>query len=510
MSVFLRHIKIIMKTLGTKLGLFAMAVLILISTKVQSQGLNGPGIKLGVFGNLTEYDGDLVNKSNFYRFKHNKPGFGIYLSERLNPSFTLEQKFQMYTTSFKPEVLPEFKAEFINFNLGLRYNFANGYFINESAWVNPFLYVGAGGSNINSNANSGSVNALNIAMGAGFMFKLSDKIALETSSILNWPQNDSWDGATGIDELNDLSLVHSVGLVFNLGKAKDTDGDGVSDGKDVEPNTPAGVVVDKNGKSLDMDADNVPDYLDKCKDLAGIASMNGCPDKDGDGIADDVDKCPAAPGLARFGGCPDTDADGIEDSKDKCPNLKGLDIFMGCPDTDGDGIEDSKDKCLDTEKGIKVDNVGCPSDIDADGVIDSKDKCPTIKGDVNNFGCPVIKEEVKKRLQFAARSILFESSKASIKTSSYPMLVEIATIMQEYKDYSLRITGHTDNSGKQESNLILSQARVDAVKSYLIIKGVSPDKIEAIGFGSQRPIADNKTVTGRAENRRVEMELFLK
>jgi outer membrane protein OmpA-like peptidoglycan-associated protein len=320
----------------------------------------------------------------------------------------------------------------------------------------------------------------------------------------------------------------------------DKDGDGVKDRKDECPATPAGVKVDAKGCPLDTDRDGVVDYLDRCPNTPGSAAMNGCQDKDNDGVADSEDNCPDVPGLARFKGCPDSDNDGVEDSKDKCPNQKGLDRFNGCPDTDGDGVEDSKDKCNDTPKGVKVDANGCSADSDNDGVIDSEDKCPNTKtgikvdakgcaadtdkdgvidsedacpavaGTAANKGCPEKKVDVKKRLQFAARGINFETGKATLTTSSYPMLDEVVSILHEYVDYNLKMGGHTDAVGKDAANLTLSQARVDAVKAYLISKGIANTRIIATGFGEIRPVASNANAVGRAKNRRVELELFLK
>lgn len=333
-------------------------------------------------------------------------------------------------------------------------------------------------------------------------------------------------------------------------KRNDADGDGVKDKKDKCPSTPGGVSVDEFGCPLDTDKDGVADYLDKCPGVPGTAAMNGCQDTDKDGVADYIDVCPTVPGLARFNGCPDSDDDGTEDSKDKCPNTKGLDIFNGCPDSDGDGIEDSKDKCPGTAAGVKTDSSGCPSDsdkdgvldaddkcpdtkpgvkvdargcaadTDGDGIIDSDDKCPTVAGDAANNGCPVVKETPKaapKRLQFAKRTIAFESGIAVLKPSSNAMLDEVANLINEYPDYTLRISGYTDalekNPGsvkKGESNLPLSQSRADAVKSYLLSKGVPESRIEATGFGSTKPVSSDKTVAGRTQNRRVELEFFLK
>jgi OOP family OmpA-OmpF porin len=330
-----------------------------------------------------------------------------------------------------------------------------------------------------------------------------------------------------------------VNISKTIGASNDADGDGVKDRKDQCPDTPSGVTVDSKGCPVDTDRDGVVDYLDKCPEIPGT-DINGCQDKDKDGVADNLDSCPDVPGIARFKGCPDSDGDGVPDSEDACPNEKGSDRFNGCPDSDGDGIQDSKDKCNDTPKGVKVDangcssdsdhdgvsdsedkcpdtksgvkvdDKGCAADTDGDGVIDSEDKCPSISGDASNNGCPAKKVDVKKRLQFAARGINFETGKATLTVASYPMLDEVVSILNEYVDYNLKMGGHTDNVGADASNLNLSQNRINAVKDYLISKGIADTRIVATGFGETRPIASNTTAVGKAKNRRVELELFLK
>jgi OmpA-OmpF porin, OOP family len=334
-------------------------------------------------------------------------------------------------------------------------------------------------------------------------------------------------------------LLAQVDAPSKFEMKKDTDGDGVKNKRDKCPGTPEGVKVDGTGCPLDTDKDGVPDYLDKCPTIPGTAAMNGCQDKDNDGVSDIDDLCPDVPGLARFKGCPDSDGDGIEDSKDKCPNQPGLDRFQGCPDTDGDGITDADDKCPGTAKGIKVDGKGCPADADGDGVVDADDKCPntpvgvkvdgsgcpadsdgdgvpdavdkcpTEKGDISNNGCPaVIVKAVPKRLQFASRNINFDSKNALIKTTSYPMLDEVAGILSQYPDYNVRISGHTDTIEKDAETL--SQSRADAAKAYLLSKGVSESRIVSAGFGKTRPMVSNVKVADRAQNRRDVIEFYLK
>lgn len=319
---------------------------------------------------------------------------------------------------------------------------------------------------------------------------------------------------------------------------KDGDNDGVKNKRDKCPSTPPGVLVDGTGCPLDTDKDGVFDYLDKCPTVPGLVNMNGCQDKDNDGVSDIDDLCADVPGLARFKGCPDSDDDGIEDSKDKCPNAKGLDMFQGCPDTDGDGITDANDKCPSTVKGIKVDATGCasdadkdgildaddkcsgtpigikvdatgcPADTDKDGVLDADDKCPATVGVASNHGCPVVKIEAPRRLKFTARKINFDSKNAIVKASSYPMLDEVASIMSGYPDYNLRLGGHTD--GLEKDAVLLSQSRVDAVKSYLLSKGVEDSRIVATGYGKTNPMGTNVNAAGRSQNRRVMVELYLR
>jgi outer membrane protein OmpA-like peptidoglycan-associated protein len=261
---------------------------------------------------------------------------------------------------------------------------------------------------------------------------------------------------------------------------------------------------------LDRDKDGVPDNIDACPDVPGPAALQGCPDTDGDGILDKDDKCPNVKGIAKYQGCPipDTDGDGINDEEDKCPTVPGLARYQGCPipDTDGDGINDEEDKCP------KVPGVaryqGCPiPDTDGDGVNDEEDKCVTIPGPKDNFGCPVIPPAVKKRIDVAAKNILFVTGSSKLQSSSFKGLNDVVNIMKEYPGASLAIDGHTDNVGSDEMNQTLSENRANSVKTYLVSKGVDASRITATGHGETMPIADNKTAAGRQQNRRSELTL---
>lgn len=260
----------------------------------------------------------------------------------------------------------------------------------------------------------------------------------------------------------------------------------------------------------DSDGDGVPDKLDKCPGEMGTAATNGCPDRDGDNIPDTEDSCPDIPGPVQFKGCPapDGDKDGIPDHEDKCPEVAGLAQYGGCPapDTDNDGIPDDRDLCPETA-GIAKYN-GCPvPDTDGDGIDDENDKCPLKPGRKENGGCPMVTTNMLEEITNAARSILFDVSSDNIKTSSYPALNKLAKILELESDINLEIEGHTDNTGSVRLNQVLSGRRALAIKTYLVNKGIAPERLKASGFGSERPIADNNTEAGRAKNRRVEFKV---
>ena len=146
-------------------------------------------------------------------------------------------------------------------------------------------------------------------------------------------------------------------------------------------------------------------------------------------------------------------------------------------------------------------------DTDGDGTSDEDDKCVTIPGPADNLGCPVITEEVKKKVNTAAKNILFVTGSAKLQASSNKGLNEVAQIMKDNPAISLSIDGHTDNVGSDELNQKLSDNRAAAVKSYLVSKGIGASRITSSGHGETMPIADNTTAAGRQQNRRSEMTL---
>ncbi len=328
-------------------------------------------------------------------------------------------------------------------------------------------------------------NRDNLQVGLGYIYRLSS-LDSDLDGIVN----------------RDDACPNEAGPASTNG-CPDTDMDGLRDADDVCP-TLAGPAAG-NG-CPDTDGDGVTDQADKCPDLAGLAIYAGCPDTDEDGIPDSEDNCPAVAGLPKFQGCPDTDGDGITDALDDCPTLAGPARYEGCPDTDFDGLPDPEDKCPEVP-GVFPD--GCPpvKDGDGDGIPDTEDDCPTTAGPRSNQGCPVIREEVQRTLDYAAQAVEFETGKATLKETSYVILAEIAAILKEYRDYNLLIGGHTDNVGSDRTNQVLSEKRAAACREFLLATGIKADRISSQGFGESRPKADNSTATGRQENRRVEFSL---
>jgi outer membrane protein OmpA-like peptidoglycan-associated protein len=248
-------------------------------------------------------------------------------------------------------------------------------------------------------------------------------------------------------------------------------------------------------------------------------------DRDGDGILDDVDKCPDDPedkdGFEDQDGCPDNDndQDTILDLVDQCPLVpEDKDGFLdedGCPDPDNDkdGILDKADQCpLDPEdKDGFEDQDGCPdNDNDQDGIVDAKDLCPnepeTQNGYADQDGCPDEQQVrvVGDRIMLDDK-VHFRTNSHIIRPLSYPLLDQLWKLISEHPEYThVEIEGHADQRGDATFNKALSQRRAESVMAYLIKRGLDESRLSAVGYGSERPLVDQRSEYAWLLNRRVE------
>lgn len=160
-------------------------------------------------------------------------------------------------------------------------------------------------------------------------------------------------------------------------------------------------------------------------------------------------------------------------------------------DTDGDGVADKLDKCPDTPSGTVVDGAGCPLKVPA----------PVVNEKV------IITEQDRRVVADAIKNLEFDLGKATIRAKSFPTLNRVANLLVS-KNFSLKLAGHTDNTGSKDLNMRLSKDRAESIKAYLVSQGVNASRVEATGYGMNQPIATNKTAAGRQKNRRVEFTLY--
>jgi outer membrane protein OmpA-like peptidoglycan-associated protein len=242
---------------------------------------------------------------------------------------------------------------------------------------------------------------------------------------------------------------------------------------------------------------------------------------------------PATPAAAPL---PDTDCDGIIDRDDVCPAVpRGAHpdpARLGCPleDGDHDGVFDVEDQCPAVHAGDYPDanRRGCPDDDrDHDGIPNDRDRCPILAAgptpDAENPGCPdphplaVLEGDhiaINRQVHFDNRSANIVSSNPEITHANQDVLNAVVRVLQFNAPITLlEVQGHTDNTcracpgGPRAYNLTLSQNRADAIRSYLVERGISSERLTARGYGQGTPLADNATPAGRTANRRVDFHI---
>ena len=382
---------------------------------------------------------NVINEGNWSDTKRMNPGFAVSYMQGVNDKLdfvaTASSSFLSYPVPSKPVSSNSL------FLLDVT-AIGNLKLVSDKYWVSPYLSLGAGFSKY------GGYYGAFIPAGAGIQVNFFDDAFLLLNSQYRVP----------ITENVASHLYYSVGFAGSISKKKVVE---------PAPLPPPPVEV------KDRDNDGVLDVNDKCPDVPGSASMQGCPDRDSDGIADNEDKCPDVAGLAKYGGCPipDTDKDGINDENDKCVDVPGVARYQGCP----------------------------IPDTDKDGVNDEEDKCPNVAGPADNFGCPVI--------GIKAYEITFKLGSAVLLPKGKLLLDTVVAYLNRNTGVSVTIDGHTDNTGSDKVNTKLSLKRADATKAYIVSKGIDAARMTTAGFGSKQPVASNKTADGRKKNRRIEIKI---
>jgi OmpA-OmpF porin, OOP family len=274
---------------------------------------------------------------------------------------------------------------------------------------------------------------------------------------------------------------------------------------------------EQGSKPLDTDADGLLDSADACPYAFGPRhadpKRSGCPlqDRDEDGVADQDDACPDAAGIRaespKDNGCPpDRDRDSVPDALDLCPDAPGDQGAHGCPGA----------------VAVKAPAPAAPpaanGDGDSDGIPDAADACPKEKGAANadaaTNGCPRwvrVTEGGVAILSPIQFKVLKSDPAPAIDPASEPLLTEVRDVIAQHPEFvKIEVQAHTDDVGKATYNETISTARAESVRKWLVDHGVLPGRLVAKGYGSAKPIADNKTTAGKVKNRRVEFVVLEK
>ena len=275
----------------------------------------------------------------------------------------------------------------------------------------------------------------------------------------------------------------------------DTDGDGLNDGEEY-------LNYKTDPLNTDSDSDGLSDY----EEVKNTKTNPLVADTDGDGLNDgeEVNKYKTDPLVV------DTDKEGLSDyaevmthktnplladtDKDGLTDAEEINKYKTNPlvaDTDGDGLSDSEEVLKHKTNPLKKDTDDGTVD---DGTEVKRGTDPlNAEDDVVKIGVPIILE-----------GIMFDVNKADIRPESENTLMKALKTLKTYEDISVEIGGHTDSDGSAKSNQKLSQRRADSVKDWLVSKGIDANRITTLGYGEDKPVADNKTKEGKQKNRRIE------
>ncbi|MCU0342272.1 MAG: OmpA family protein [Ignavibacterium sp.] len=491
------------------------------------------GTKFGIRGSILFPENEFANlgfsgndNTSFDWFKASYLGeafFGFELSKALELS--INAGYGKYAGKAMQEEGSDFgEYESTIIPISLRFKISPW---DVSGW-NPYFYVGGGVMNFSVDTKPTGISSQPteedgwvaiIPAGIGAEFALSERVWLDFAlggAMSSTYDLDSYRG--GQDEYWDSYLNASLGLTFvgenckadrdmdGLGKCDevkigtnpevaDTDGDGLLDGEEY-------LTYKTNPLQADTDVDGLTDY----SEVKSAGTNPLMVDTDADSLNDgqEVNTYKSDALVA------DTDKDGLKDGSEvltyKTNPLKA--------DTDGEGLTDGDEVLKHKTDPLKADT-------DGDGLSDSEEvlthktnplNVDTDAGTVDDGtevkrGTDPLNAEddvVKVGVVYSFEDIYFDVNKATIKPESEVRLNKVLKTLETYSDISVEISGHTDSDGSAKSNQKLSEARAESVKDWLVKKGIDSNRLSTVGFGEDKPVADNKTKEGKQKNRRIE------
>lgn len=403
--------------------------------------------------------------------------------------------------------------------------------------INPYAYAGIGvlRYEVKTFPKTISPNQTNLKesewspfapVGGGFEVRLSDNTVLDLNAGYTFAFTDNLnyynnlDVYSGVSTVNDGYFNAAIGLTFVRGSGNtdedmdgltkkeedilgtdpqnpDTDGDGLKDGEEVNLYKTNPINADTDGDGL-TDGDEIFKYKTN--------PLN--PDTDSDGLKDgeEVNLYKTNPTKA------DTDDDGLNDY-DEIFTYK---TDPSKADTDGEGLNDG-------DEVLKYKTDPLKTDTDGDGLYDGEEvlkyKTDPLKKDTDDGGVDDLTElirgtnpldpnddVVKVGVPIILEGVTFETGKADITPESAQVLRGALKTLTTHSDIQVEISGHTDNVGSKSSNTKLSQRRADAVRNWLIERGIDPSRIIAKGYGPDFPIVPNDSPDNKRKNRRIEFK----
>lgn len=393
------------------------------------------------------------------------PGFyhaGLGIRYMFNPKFGLSFQTAFDQIEGNVSALP-FSTSYLRLSAEGVINLGNVFRFYD--WTNRFgllLHTGGGYSSMKEKSSDFAYDQMtHVFLGITPQIRLNNRwsIFLDATSVVNMYQSRTFDFSEPNDQREENGKLFSFSMGVRLNFGSGTSGDWVKP-------------VDWKDKLNEIDQ-RITTLQDRQKD------------DDGDGVANYLDLEP-------------------ETAQGAIVNTKGQTQVALPRDSDGDAVPDKSDNCP-FEKG-SIDADGCP-DADGDGIPDKSDECPLIAGTSTGYGCPDIPFETLEKLELAVKELQFQPGKFDLPSAALPELDAIAAEMRQYPKYKLVIASHTSRSGDNLKNMTLTQRRADAIKQYLIGKGVPGSRLLALGFGETQPVEDSGTAEGNARNERIELTI---